>query len=138
MLRLLLVTVALTLLASVALADEKKMTDTIREIAVDKADKIESKPGAAKKPTKITTAEELEKQIPDEATRKRLAKEVDFTTHTLLVFAWKGSGKDKIEYSILQSDPPQIEFTFTQGLTDDYRSHVKLFAVKNGLKWAVK
>ena len=62
--RLLIAAVALTLLASVALTDDKKMTDSIREITADKADKIETKDGSAKKPTKITSAEELEKAHP--------------------------------------------------------------------------
>lgn len=139
MLRLILSALAVALVATVALsADEKKDSGPVRQIATEKADKIETKGGSATKPTKVTTAEELEMRVPDEATRKRLAQQVDFKSHTLLVFAWQGSGGDKIEYVILESKPEQVEFMVKPGRTKDLRPHVKLFVLPNDVKWAVK
>lgn len=139
MLRTLTAAVAMTLLASAAvLADDKKANAPIREIAAGEKDKIDTKAGKATEPTKVTTAEELEKRIPDEDTRKRLAKEVDFKTHTLLVFAWQGSGQDKLEYAVQESAPEKVAFTVTRGLTKDLRSHTHLYVLRNDVKWAVK
>jgi hypothetical protein len=121
-----------------ARADDKKPAAAFTEIAVEKGDKIEAKGGKATEPVKITSAAELEKAVPDETTRTRLAKLVDFKTHVLLVFAWQGSGQDKLEYTVLQSDPPQVEFTVSPGRTKDLRSHVHLFVVRSDVKWSVK
>ncbi|MEO2088332.1 MAG: hypothetical protein ABGY75_02390 [Gemmataceae bacterium] len=134
----LLVIPFVALFATTVLADDKKPAGSFAEIAVVKGDKIEAKGGKATEPVKVTSAAELEKAVPDEATRTRLAKLVDFKTHTLLIFAWQGSGQDKLEYTVLQSDPPQVEFTVSPGRTKDLRSHVHLFVVRSDVKWTVK
>jgi hypothetical protein len=134
----LLAVVALFFGLSVAPADDKKPTPAITDLANDKADKIETKDGVATKPTAVTSEKELEKAIPDEATRKRIAKLVDFKEQTLLVFAWQGSGGDKLSCTVAESYPEQITFTVKPGVTDDLRSHVKLFAVRNNVKWSAK
>ena len=130
-------TVALFALTGTA-ADEKKLKEPIVAIPNDKADKIETKDGKPTAPTAITSEKELEKAIPDEDTRKRVAKLVDFKEQTLLIFAWQGSGQDQIDYAVLESNPPQIVFGYQPGKTDDLRKHVKLFALRNGVKWSVK
>ena len=138
----LLAAAALLALVAPAPADdkkeEKKVKEAIVEIAVDKADKIETKGGKATAPTAVTSDKELEKAIPDEDTRKRIAKLVDFKEQVLLVFAWEGSGQDKIEYVVLESFPEQIRFSYKPGATDDLRRHVKLFALRNNVKWSAK
>lgn len=131
------VTTAVVLIA-VAPAEDKKAKEAIVEIPNDKADKIETKGGKATAPTAVTTEKELEKAIPDEDTRKRVAKLVDFKEQVLLVFAWEGSGGDKLEYVVLESFPEQIRFTLKPGATDDLRKHVKLFALRSNVKWSVK
>jgi hypothetical protein len=130
----------LALAASVAAsADDKKRDDPIAEIPTDKADKFETKGGSATKPHPVRSAEDLEQLVKDEDTRKRLAKRVDFQTHTLLVFAWEGSGQDKLGYSILESYPEQVEFAYKPGATDDLRRHVRVYALrKNVRSWSVK
>src|SRR5687768_8443632 len=90
---------------TLAPAEDKKMKDAIVALDSDKADKIETKDGSATKPTAITSEKQLDKAIPDEATRKRIAKLVDFKEQTLLVFAWQGSGGDKLDYMVLESYP---------------------------------
>jgi hypothetical protein len=125
------------LFATTALADDKKPGEPITAIAVEKDDKIEIK-AKPTQPTKVTSSEELEKLIPDEATRKRIAKLIDFKTHTLLVFGWQGSGQDKIDYVIQESFPEQIGFSYKPGRTKDLRSHVRIYSVRNNVKWSVK
>jgi hypothetical protein len=56
----------------------------------------------------------------------------------VLVFAWQGSGGDKLEYAILESFPEQIPFSLRPGLTDDIRSHTRVFALRSNVKWSVK
>lgn len=132
---------AALLFAAVAVAhadDNKKEVPAITDIATDKDDKIETKDGKAAEPTAVKSEDDLKKAIPDEATRKRIAKLVDFKEQTLLVFAWQGSGQDKLEYVVLESYPEQIPFTYTPGKTRDLRPHVRLFAVRNNVKWTAK
>lgn len=134
----LLAVAALFAVVAVAPADEKKLAPAITDIANDKADKIETEKGKAAEPTVVASEKELEKAIPDEATRKRVAKLVDFKEQTLLVFAWQGSGGDKLSYTVAESFPEQIKFTLTPGLTRDLRGHVKLYVVRNNVKWSAK
>lgn len=136
--RLLAALTVAALVATTTSAEDKKLKDAIVAIASEKDDKIETKDGAATKPVAVTTDKELEKAIPDEATRTRIAKLIDLKEQTLLVFAWESSGGDKIEYTVLESFPEQIKFSYTPGKTDDLRRHVKLFAVRNNVRWSVK
>lgn len=126
------------LFATVALAEDKKPVQPITAIATEKDDKIETKGGKATEPVKVTSAAELEKAVPDEATRTRLAKLVDFKSQVLLIFAWQGSGQDKLDFVVLESYPEQVPFTYTPGKTKDLRTHVHLYAVRSNVKWSVK
>ncbi len=56
-----------------------------------------------------------------------IAKQVDFAKEKVAVFAWAGSGQDKVI-------PGEVKnwtatFTYKRGLTRDLRRHVKVFAV---------
>jgi oxalate decarboxylase/phosphoglucose isomerase-like protein (cupin superfamily) len=125
-------------LVALAPADEKKASPAITNLANDKADKIDTEGGKPTEPKVVSSEEDLKKAIPDDDTRKRVGKLVDFKEQKLLVFAWKGSGGDKLAYTVAESYPEQITFTVTAGKTDDLRSHVHLFAVRKNVKWAVK
>ena len=63
-----------------------------------------------------------------------LSKQVDFKNQTVLVFAWRGSGQDKLTYEILESNPEQIVFNYTRGRTKDLREHVHIFALRSNVK----
>ncbi|MBT6157418.1 MAG: hypothetical protein HOL01_09665 [Planctomycetaceae bacterium] len=63
-----------------------------------------------------------------------LSKQVDFTHQTALVFAWRGSGQDKLTYEVLESYPEQIIFNYTRGRTKDLRPHVYIFALRSNVK----
>ena len=65
---------------------------------------------------------------------KRLLKNVDFQKQTLLVFAWRGSGQDKMTYAIAESFPEQITFKITPGRTRDLRPHLKIYALRKNVK----
>lgn len=134
-----LTTLSLLAFLGGALAAEKPAKNGVVDaIALDKSAKIEVKPGKWNEPASVTTEAELKKLIPDEATQKRLMKEVDLKTHILLIFSWLGSGGDKLEYAILESFPEQVKFSLKGGLQSDVRKHIKLFAVKKECKWSAK
>lgn len=138
MTRLFLTAAALCAMAVLAPADEKKPAPAVTDLANDKADKIGTEGGKPTQPKAITSEDELKTAIPDDDTRKRVAKLVDFKEQTLLVFAWQGSGGDKLDFVVLESFPEQIRFTVTPGKTFDLRQHVHLYAVRKNVKWSVK
>jgi hypothetical protein len=72
------------------------------------------------------TAEELAK----------LTKQVDFKTQIVLLFAWQGSGQDKLDYTIAESFPEQIRFTYTPGRTKDLRPHIHVYALRSNVTWS--
>tara|TARA_B100000700_G_scaffold29216_2_gene28100 strand:+ start:81 stop:881 length:801 start_codon:yes stop_codon:yes gene_type:complete len=59
---------------------------------------------------------------------------VDFSKQEILVFAWRGSGQDRITYEVLESFPEQIRFSYQPGRTRDLRPHVKVFVVRSDVK----
>ena len=65
---------------------------------------------------------------------KLLLKKVDFQKQTLLVFAWRGSGQDKMTYTIAESFPEQITFKILPGRTRDLRPHLKIYAIRKNVK----
>jgi hypothetical protein len=119
-------------------ADEKKKPEPVVAIERDAKDDFGKLGGKVAEPTVVTTEKELETAIPDETTRNRIAKLIDFKTQTLLIFAWKGSGKDKLGVLVQESEPPTLAFSYERGLTKDLRSHVYLYAIGNTLKYTVK
>lgn len=123
--------------AATVSADKKK--EPIVEIPSDKADKFDTKDEKVTVPTLVTTSgKDFETAIPDEATRKRIAKLVDFNEQMLLIFRWEGSGGDKLGFTIAESYPEQISFSLQPGRTRDLRPHVKVFVLRNNVKWSVK
>lgn len=89
------------------------------------------------KPIVIKSQDEAAKHFGKDALEV-LAKQVDFKKQIVLVFAWQGSGGDKLEYSILESFPEQIPFSLKPGATDDIRAHSRVFALRSNVKWSVK
>ena len=69
---------------------------------------------------------------------KVIKKSIDFTKQKLLVFGWRGSGGDKIDYVVLESYPEQIAFTKTRGRTRDLRSHIHIYVLRKNVSWSIK
>lgn len=90
--------------------------------------------GAVGKPTKITTAEELGKEVTDADARKEVLKEVNFKKEYLLLFRWAGSGGDRLSFTS-DEKTGEVSFALKRGLTRDLRSHVKLFALPKAAKY---
>ena len=85
----------------------------------------------------IRTVEEAGRYFSEDA-RAELVRHVDFEKQILLVFTWRGSGQDKLEYAVAKSFPEQITFTIKPGQTRDLRPHLHMFVLRSNVKWSVK
>jgi hypothetical protein len=94
--------------------------------------------GDVRKPTAITSAEELAKAFPDKEWQERIAKQVDFGKEKLLLFRWAGSGGDRISPAAGKGDKAPVVFHYRAGLTDDLRRHFRLFAIPKDATWRVE
>ena len=68
----------------------------------------------------------------------RLSHEVDFSQQVLLLFAWRGSGQDRLEYQLQPSPAGEIVFFFSPGRTRDLREHHKVFVLRADVAWSVR
>lgn len=68
---------------------------------------------------------------------RRLNAQVDFDEQFVLVFAWRGSGQDRLNYDVLESFPEQIVFSYQPGRTRDLRPHFYVFALRSNVTWKV-
>ena len=92
---------------------------------------VESKDFGMPKPVEIATADALAKSPAfDAAGRAAAKKQVDFATEKLVVFAWSGSGGDKLTPERIVADKKTIlVFHYQAGRTDDLRRHALVYAV---------
>ncbi len=88
-------------------------------------------------PLVIKSKEQAAEQFGPQALAK-LEEVVDFDEQFVLVFAWRGSGQDKLDYLVAESFPEQITFNYTPGRTRDLRPHVYIFALRNNVTWSVR
>ncbi len=92
--------------------------------------------GVAEKPLTIESADEAATHF-DAENLATLKKEVDFSKQKVLLFAWRGSGQDRIEYVVLESFPEQVRFSYQRGRTRDLRQHVKVFVIRSNVEYSV-
>lgn len=64
-----------------------------------------------------------------------LNKQVDFKQQVVLVFAWRGSGQDRLAFTVAESYPEQVFFTYRPGRTRDLRPHVRVYALRSNVRW---
>jgi hypothetical protein len=100
-------------------------------------EKTAFKNSAWNKPLVIKSQDEAAKHFGKNAL-ETIAKKVDFQKQIVLVFAWQGSGGDKLEYQILESFPEQVPFSLRPGATDDVRPHSRVFALRSNVKWSIR
>ncbi|MGF1581238.1 MAG: hypothetical protein ACFCD0_17875 [Gemmataceae bacterium] len=89
------------------------------------------------KPLVIKSAEQVRNHF-GKADAAKLNKAVDFKKQIVLVFAWRGSGQDKLNYSVAESFPEQITFQIIPGRTRDLRPHFYVYVLRSNVKWRVK
>src|SRR5215208_1407133 len=92
---------ALLMCAPLVLADDKSeppapKAPKAREVTI--AGKLPRVRGLFDKPTQITTEKELEASLPDKDARAAVLKRVDLKREYLILFAWAGSGGDRVSF----------------------------------------
>lgn len=120
------------------------MTQAAPEVLapVQELKKLEAKPtlrdqASKKKPLRLTSTKEASKYFTTDALSK-ITKKVDFEKQVLLLFAWRGSGQDKMKAELSKSTPEKVNFRYQAGRTRDLRSHTRVFAVRSDVKWSVQ
>ena len=83
-----------------------------------------------------TTKEAAEHFAKDDLAQ--LTKQVDFKQQFVLLFAWRGSGGDRLKYDVAESFPEQVMFHLKPGRTRDLRSHIHVYVLRSNVKWKVK
>jgi hypothetical protein len=138
----LLIVASLALVLSVAAgpgtAAQKDEPAAVRQIDL-KDLKFGLPKGKVTEPTTIASMEELAKAFPDnpEAVTK-IKDQVDFAKSKLVLFAWSGSGGDKLGFQTEKGDKGlEVTFLYQPGLTRDLRGHTHLFAVPRDSTWKV-
>jgi hypothetical protein len=89
------------------------------------------------KPIVLKSEKEAAEYFPAQELAK-LTKQVDFNSQIVLLFAWQGSGQDKQDYTVAESYPEQIRFTYTPGMTRDLRPHIYIYALRANVTWSAK
>jgi hypothetical protein len=116
--------------ASLAPAADDKDKPAVKEIPTKDLKLTFPKGGKATEPKEIKTAEELAKSEVVGGAADAIKKQVNFEKEKLVVFAWGGSGQDKLTPELKTADKKTTAvFTYTRGLTRDFRQHIHLFAV---------
>ena len=109
---------------------------------VTRVDAIAVKPlafeaASHKHPLSIRSAKEAAAYFPA-PDLARLRREVDFSRQVVLLFAWRGSGQDRLEPLEQTSPPGAVVFAYTPGLTRDLRAHHQVFVLRADAVWSLR
>lgn len=126
-----------TMATSLLLAEETTSIPPIKEVKGVKPEASVFKASSARKPIVIKSEEDAAKHFAENAVAD-LKKQVDFKNQIVLVFAWRGSGQDKLTHVVAESFPEQITFSLVPGRTRDLRPHVHVYALRSNVKWMVR
>jgi len=121
----------LLLIAPAILADKKDDDKAPKAREIDAAGlKVQGTvKGGLDKPAKATTKAELEKLL-DKDSAETVGKKVDFKKEYVLVFAWAGSGQDKLAMKVETTKKgDEAVFSYKPGRTRDLRRHLKVYAL---------
>lgn len=117
--------------------DNRRDGDKIKELKDLRVEKSVFVDATREKPIVLKSSEDGMKYFGKEALAK-ISKAVDFEKQIVLVFAWKGSGQDRLTFASTEAHPEQINFSCKPGRTKDLRPHVKIFVLQSDVKWSVK
>ena len=136
--RFLVALLILPLAASLAVSAEPDATiPPIKEVTGATPKENAFKDAGRTKPIVLSSKEDAAKYFA-EKDLAALAKQVDFKNQIVLVFAWRGSGGDRLNSTVAESFPEQITFTLKYGRTRDLRSHTHVYALRSNVKWSVE
>ena len=87
--------------------------------------------GDRRKPTVVTTLEELIKIMPNRADVRTVRRQVDFEKQQLIIFAWEGDAQDRINVKSNGTNVNFIHWGNSPG--NDPHLHCMIFALKKGV-----
>ena len=86
-------------------------------------------------PVVVRSKAELEKAIGNKEVREAILKAVKLDQEYLVVFAWGGSGGDRLAFEVVKgAKGAEVVFKRRPGLTDDLRAHRKVYAIPRTMK----
>jgi hypothetical protein len=88
------------------------------------------------KPLVLQSEKDTAKYFGDKAL-KSLKKQVDFEKRKVLVFAWRGSGGDRLSFEVAKSRFEPVTFRILPGRTRDLGQHLRVFSLRAKGKWSV-
>jgi len=124
----------LWLATAVAAVEPDAKIAPVQELDGIQAKRLPVQATRIKEPLVIRTADEARAYF-DEANLKKLTEKIDFAQQLVLVFAWRGSGQDRLEWSVAESYPEQATFKLVRGRTKDLRPHLKIYALRSNVTW---
>jgi hypothetical protein len=124
----------LLLVGMVGAAD--KPAAPIRELEGIQPKEDAFRPARPLRPLVLKSVEKAARYLSEEDVA-RLKKEVDFAQQVVLLFAWQGSGQDRLTYEVAESSPEKVAFERQPGLTRDLRPHVRVYVVSADVAWTV-
>ena len=128
--------VVAALLAAPVMAEDNPV---VKEIPTKELKLTFPENGKPTEPTELKSAEELTKSPVLAGAADAIKKQVDFTTEKLVLFAWGGSGGDKLAASLKGKGKDTVaQFVLTRGLTRDFRQHFHLYVVPKDAKVTVR
>lgn len=125
------------LLTAACVADAGDAIPPIREIKNVKPKPAVFKGSRWKKPIKIESEKAAGKYFGKKAVAT-IKKQVNFKQQFVLLFAWQGSGQDRLSFVVAESFPEQVFFSRKPGRTRDLRRHARVFALRANVKWRVR
>ncbi len=108
---------------------------------IQECEKVAPKPGVfqalgSRKPLVLHSEKEAAEHSGEQELAK-LVKQVDFAQQFVLVFAWRGSGQDRLKHAVAESFPEQVFFRYKPGRTRDKRPHVHVYVLRLNVTWNV-
>ena len=83
---------------------------------------------------KVIRSQKEASELLSDTSAAELARQVDFAKESVVLFAWKGSGQDRLKASTLNH---QTVFSLEPGRTRDLREHVRAYALAKNTHWAI-
>ena len=135
--RISVLSVVVALVLPVIAVGQQAQNPTVPPIQAVKG--VKPKPSVFKaavrgKPLVIRSEKEAAEHFAD-ADVATLKDRVDFKQQIMLVFAWRGSGQDRLTHTVAESYPEQVFFTLRPGRTRDLRPHVQVYALRSNVTW---
>lgn len=134
MTRIVSITVFLLLPLAVSAAEPDPKIPPIQIVKAAKPDASVFKAANRQKPLVIESQKAAAEHFSEDALTA-LVKQVDFEQQVVLVFAWRGSGQDRLSFEVAESYPEQVFFRYKPGRTRDLRPHLYVFALRSNVKW---